>query len=134
MSTPRPPAPRGGGLTGRAALLGLVLCGLALTMAYPLREYLSQRALIADQEQSVALLRSQVHTLQGQRSQLDDPAFVEQQARSRLHFVRPGETTYLLIKPSSQEPRDTTPAPAGTPTPTTPWYSQLLDSAQRAGR
>lgn len=130
-----PPRRGGGGLTGRAALLGLVLCMLALTLAYPLREYLSQRSLISEQQHSVAQLQRQVDALQGQRNQLDDPRYVQEQARQRLHFVRPGETTYLLLDPADPTaPRSTTSPGTVAPAPTTPWYSQLLQSATAAGR
>lgn len=37
-------------LTGRAALLALVLCTLIVALAYPMRQYVSQRAEIADLE------------------------------------------------------------------------------------
>ena len=37
-------------LTGRAALLALVLCSLVVALAYPMRQYVSQRADIADQQ------------------------------------------------------------------------------------
>lgn len=137
MSAPHPARPGrgGGGLTGRAALLGLVLCVLALTLAYPLREYLSQRSLIAQQQRSVQQLQRQVDVLQGQRDQLDDPRYVEEQARGRLHFVRPGETTYLLVDPGDpQAPRSTRPSGTTPPEQTAPWYSQLLQSAAAAGR
>ncbi len=35
-------------LTGRAALLALVLCSLIVALAYPIRQYVSQRAEISD--------------------------------------------------------------------------------------
>ena len=47
-------------LTGRAAMLALVVCMLAISLAYPLREYLAQRsdigqlrAEVSEQEQRV---------------------------------------------------------------------------------
>src|SRR5688572_20714849 len=45
----RAPQPRR--LTGRAAVLGMVLVGLLLTYAYPVRVYLAQQAEIAGLEQ-----------------------------------------------------------------------------------
>ena len=38
-----------------------------------------------------------VAALQDQVKRWDDPAYVEQQARERLKFVRPGETAYQVI-------------------------------------
>ena len=59
-------------LTGRAAMLALVVCLLAISLAYPLREYLAQRGEIADyrarvaeQEQRVTELRTRAAPLAG---------------------------------------------------------------------
>ena len=38
-------------LTGRAAILALVICALAVSLAYPLRQYVEQRSLIAELQQ-----------------------------------------------------------------------------------
>ncbi|MEU8598774.1 septum formation initiator family protein, partial [Streptomyces globisporus] len=37
-------------LTGRAAFLALVVCSLVVALAYPMRQYVSQRDEIAEQE------------------------------------------------------------------------------------
>ncbi|QRN81813.1 MAG: septum formation initiator family protein, partial [Nocardiopsis sp. BM-2018] len=51
-------------LTSRAAILALVVCAIALSLAYPLREYVMQQAQIAQlqderarMEENVAYLR-----------------------------------------------------------------------------
>ena len=46
--------PRKTNLTGRAAMLALVVCLLAISLAYPLREYLSQRGEISRYRETVA--------------------------------------------------------------------------------
>jgi hypothetical protein len=38
-----PAAPRATRLTGRAAVLAVVICAIALSLAYPIREYVNQR-------------------------------------------------------------------------------------------
>ncbi len=58
-----------------------------------------------------------------------DPAYVEAQARARLHFVRPGETAYVVISPDS--------APAAvTPRVAEPvrvaWFDSLWQSVEGA--
>ena len=129
-----PPPSAAAGLTTRAAVLGLVLCALVLSAALPLREFLSQRARITEMEQDQAAQRTRVSALEDRRRLLDDPAYVASLARERLHFVRPGETTYVVIAPEVEPD----PAPAseradadsGQP----PWYSQLLGSVQEADR
>jgi cell division protein FtsB len=85
--------------TRRAAVLAIVVCALAFTLAVPLRTYLSQRSEIAQQEHRQAELRNQVAELQARQAALNDPAQVEAEARTRLRYVMPGETPYLVQLP-----------------------------------
>jgi cell division protein FtsB len=134
---PRKPdlAARRARLTTRAALLGIVLCVLALALTVPLRQYVAQRGRVARLRAKQAEQQRRVDALEARKQQLQDPAYVEQLARERLHFVRPGEVPYILLTP--------TPAPApvkpGTPGGTSlggdgPWYSRLWDTVDSAGR
>jgi cell division protein FtsB len=126
------PAPAYVGLTTRAAVVGLVLCALVVSAALPLREYLSQRGAIAALEQTERTRRGEVAALQQQRALLADPTYVASLARERLHFVRPGETTYVVI--GGQDPALTAepgPAPRAAG-PLAPWWSQLYGSVQAA--
>jgi cell division protein FtsB len=125
------------GLTGRAALLGLALCALLVAAALPLREYLAQRQELAAAEAANAAARARVAELEATKARLNDPAYVKAQAREKLHFVLPGETSYQLIPVTpSAAPRPS--ASAGTPvtprvaTSEQPWYSQLWATAQAA--
>lgn len=86
--------------TRRAAVFAIVVCALALTVAVPLRTYLTQRDEVQIQEQKQAELRAQVDALEGRKAQLEDPAQVEAEARRRLRYVMPGETPYIVELPS----------------------------------
>lgn len=125
-------APVSAGLTTRAAALGLVLCALVMSAALPLREYLAQRGRIGQLEQSQAAQRGRVSALEQQRALLADPSYVASLARERLHFVKPGETAYVVLGPDLA----TTPAPAVTTAPpagsNAPWWSQLWGSVRAA--
>src|SRR5215475_4713230 len=83
--------------TSRAAVLAVVICAVALSLAYPMREYIAQRRqidqLVAQRQMTLAQLR----TLQRQQQRLNDPAYVEQLARDRLHFCMTGQTCYVII-------------------------------------
>jgi cell division protein FtsB len=82
-----------------------VVCALALSVAVPLRTYLSQRDEVKIQEQRQADLRGQVEALEKRKAQLEDPAQVEAEARRRLRYVMPGETPYMVELPDeSQSP------------------------------
>jgi cell division protein FtsB len=111
--------------TRRAALLALVVCGLALSIAVPLHTYLSQRDDLQAQLQQQQVLRAQQSQLQKREQQLSDPAQVEAEARTRPHFVMPGETPYVVQLPGSTQ----APATHGTKKqPTTSWYQTLWNS------
>lgn len=117
-------------LTGRAAILVLVLAALVVTLAIPLRAWMSQQAEIAALEADVAQSRERVESLRAELKDWEDPAFVIAQARSRLHFVFPGEVGYVVlgeddrpIVPDEERAADQA-----------PWYSRLWDSTLQADR
>ncbi|MCI0386608.1 septum formation initiator family protein [Streptomyces sp. CNQ085] len=89
-------APRRSRLTGRAALLVLVLCSLVVALAYPMRQYVSQRAEIEEQRGLVEELRGRVEDKRDLKVRWKDPAYVERMIREHLLYVRPGETGYIL--------------------------------------
>jgi cell division protein FtsB len=133
--TPRKPPPRQpGGLTTRAAVLALLVCALLLALTVPMREYLAQRARVARLEAQVDEQQRRVDALEARKQRLQDPAYVEQLARERLHFVRPGEIPYILLTPSpSPSPTgvgDHAVTPAGKQGP---WYTRLYATIETAG-
>jgi cell division protein FtsB len=89
--------------TCRAAVLAIVVCALALTVAVPLRTYLSQRDEVQIQEERQAELRAQVEALERRKAELEDPAQVEAEARRRLRYVMPGETPYMVELPGDAQ-------------------------------
>lgn len=120
-------APRRSRLTGRAALLALVVCSMVVALAYPMRQYVSQRADIADQRRQAGETGERVRDLRELKARWQDEAFVEQQARAHLHFVRPGEVSYILPDgtPRSGLPQDH----GGTDRP---WYEKLWNGVDKA--
>jgi cell division protein FtsB len=120
-------------LTGRAAVLGLVVCALVLSLAYPLKEYLAQRGQLARLEQQQRAAEQRVTALEARRRQLSDPAYVKAQARKRLQYVLPGESVYVVVTPSPAVP--TAAAPAAVPQPvgdTGAWYDRLWETVRTA--
>lgn len=125
--------PARSGLTTRAAVLGLVLCALVVSAALPLRELLSQRGQIAEARAAQSQQKAKVAALEAQLRQLQDPAYVKGQARTRLHFVLPGETAYVVLAPSAAPVVPGQKAAAATG-PEQPWYSQVWGSVKAADR
>ena len=121
-------------LTGRAAMLAIVVCMLAISLAYPLREYLAQRGDIGEYRARVAQQQQRVADLEAARSRWKDRAYVEAQARERLRYVMPGETAYVVLE------ADKVLAPDGVPDRTPaeaarrPWFSDLWHSVEAAGK
>ena len=126
----RPPTTRRTRYTARAAVLLLVFCALVLALAYPLQQYVAQNSQLSKLQQQNDDQRKHVAQLQQQLSDWQDPAYVEIQARLRLHFVLPGETGLTLrgAAPATSGP-DGPPNPAGADTS---WYGQLWNSVATA--
>jgi cell division protein FtsB len=120
-------APRSTRLTGRAAVLAVVICAIALSLAYPVREYVTQRrqidSLVAQQQTMLA----QVKSLEAQKARLSSPAYIEQLARQELDMCFPGTRCYIVD--SGQPLAGTAQAAKRGPAP---WYDKLWRSVQQA--
>lgn len=128
----RPPSPAGPGrprLTSRAAVLAVVVCAIALSLAYPVREYVAQRRQIDQLEAQHQIEAAQVRSLAAEQQRLADPKYIEGQARAQLNMCMPTETCYVIINgvPGGGQPRL---APARH----SAWYVILWESVQQADR
>lgn len=85
--------------TRRAAVVAIVVCALAFTLAVPLRTYLAQQAAVAEQHELRIALQDRVAELERRKAELEDPAQIEAEARRRLRYVMPGETPYIVQLP-----------------------------------
>ncbi|MFF4954444.1 FtsB family cell division protein [Streptomyces chattanoogensis] len=121
--------PRRNRLTGRAALLALVMCSLVVALAYPIRQYISQRSEIAEQRRKADNAARTLDGLRDQKARWQDPAYVEQQARRHLHFVKPGETGYIVQDGSGTGTTERPPKPAQRP-----WYENLWAGVDAADK
>lgn len=125
--------PRRSRLTGRAALLALVMCSLVVALAYPLRQYVSQRSEIGDQRRQAEEAGRRVEELRDEKARWQDPAYVEQQARRHLQFVRPGEIGYVLpLEPSGEDEDEDGESSQEQAVAQRPWYENLWDGVDRA--
>jgi cell division protein FtsB len=116
-------------VTGRAAVLALVFCSLIAVLAYPTRQFIAQRAQIAQQQATARQAQAQVEELRRERARWQDPAYVEAQARERLHYAFPGETPLVAVDPSP----GASVAPSAQPGAVTqPWYDSLFETLNTA--
>jgi cell division protein FtsB len=112
--------------TSRAAVLAVVVCAIALSLAYPVREYIAQRRQIDQllaQRQSIV---AQLNHLQTEQRRLSDPAYVERLARDRLHLCMSGDTCYVVVGNGAGHG-----APAAA-AKLDPWYERLWRSVHVA--
>ena len=128
-AAPRPPERERPRFTSRAAVLAVVLCAIALSLAYPVREYIAQSRQIDQLEAQREAIAATLSRLQAEQQKLTSNAYVEQQARDRLHMCLPGQTCYVVI-PGKKPPAAVAPAPA----PVTPWYEKLWGSVRAANQ
>jgi cell division protein FtsB len=114
-------------LTSRAALLALVLCTLIVAMAYPIRQYVSQRAEISDLQREKEDAAERVERLRDLKARWQDDKYAEQQIRQRLHYVMPGETGYIVIDPDAAKQ-----SRADLGAADRPWYSNVWDAVDKS--
>ncbi|MFF5726658.1 septum formation initiator family protein [[Kitasatospora] papulosa] len=116
-------------LTGRAAFLALIVCSLVVALAYPMRQYISQRDQIAEQERLSQEAHRRTEELRDEKARLKDDAYVRRLARQHLHYVLPGETGYTVVDPDAADVRPGEPGATGRP-----WHSNLWDGVDSADR
>jgi len=126
MSQP-PVPPRTTRLTGRAAVLAVVICAIALSLAYPVREYIAQRQQIDQLVAQQQTMLTQVKNLQAQQARLSEQSYIEQLARQELDMCFPGTQCYIVegSQPllSGSRPQQSGPEP---------WYAKLWQSVEQA--
>ncbi|WP_160050642.1 MULTISPECIES: septum formation initiator family protein [unclassified Nocardiopsis] len=113
-------------LTSRAAILALVVCVIALSLAYPLREYVAQRAQIAELRQERERMEESVGRLRQREEELSRDSYVEREARARLHYQYPDEIAYIVIRPDAEGDAEDEDGPRQ------PWFLTLWRSVQEA--
>jgi cell division protein FtsB len=112
--------------TSRAAVLALLVCAIALTLAYPIREYIAEHRQIAQLEAESAQLAGRLRALKAQQQALASPVYIEQQARDQLHMCFPTQTCYVVVSPP--------PARGKAARSHAPWYSVLWKSIGEADK
>jgi cell division protein FtsL len=117
--------------TSRAAVLVVVVCAIALSLAYPVREYIAQLRQIEQLQAQQAQISAQLRQLKTERRELATPAYVEQQARDRLHMCLPAQTCYVIINGTKRSVKAAASSPGSV---ATPWYERLWSSVHQADK
>jgi cell division protein FtsL len=113
-------------LTSRNAVLAIVVCAIALSLAYPVREYIAQRRQIDQLQAQRQTILLHLRHLEAEQQRLSDPAYVEQLARDQLHMCVSGDTCYVVIGGGSAH------GSRLAASRTDPWYERLWQSVRMA--
>lgn len=115
-------------------MLASIFVLLAITLVPTLRSYLRQQGDIDAMREQVAEQQVKVEELQKEQARWNDNAYVEQQARERLKFVKVGDRSYTVIDGDPQEPETPGVAAAPKSKQDSPWYGRVWESAKVADR
>ena len=118
----------------RGAVLAGIGVFLVVLLTSSVAAWVHQQGQIAALRDKVASQEADVAALRDERQRWNDPAYVEQQARQRLKFVRPGEMAYTVLDPDPKTPDTPTVAGPGAegPKSTLPWYATVWESVRTA--
>jgi cell division protein FtsB len=115
-------------------VLASIFVLLAITLVPTLRSYLRQQGDIDAMRERVAEQRLTVEELQKEQARWNDDAYVEQQARERLKFVKVGDRSYTVIDGDPEQPETPGVAAAPESKQDSPWYGRIWESAKVADR
>ncbi|HTW19102.1 MAG TPA: septum formation initiator family protein [Mycobacteriales bacterium] len=118
-------------LTARAAVLVVAVAAVMIALALPFKLWLGQRSDIASLQSQSQQEQRALDRLNAQGRRWQDPKYVESQARKRLHYTMPGQTTKVVLGRSAARGRST-PARSGTGSDLA-WYSTFWTSVESAG-
>lgn len=113
----------------RVLLVGTALVFFAILVGPTLKAYVTQQQQISALRETVTEQQARVAELQAEQARWQDPAYVEQQARQRLKFVKEGEKAYTVLDP--QDGPASAPGMAAAPRDSA-WYVTVWSSLRAA--
>jgi cell division protein FtsB len=84
-------------VTARAIVLLVMVIGLLMAIFAPVRQYLEQRARLAELQRGVAQLEERNTTLKHEIDRFEDPEYIEYLARKCLGMVKTGEIAFVTV-------------------------------------
>jgi cell division protein FtsL len=117
-------------------VLVLVVAVLTVSYASSLKAYFQQRAHIDDLKSQIAQSQADIDRMQKEKQRWGDPAYIKEQARARLGYLMPGQTSYVVLGQDGKplETKSTLSDPSKViVTQPTPWWTSEWKSVQLAG-
>ncbi|WP_165909155.1 MULTISPECIES: septum formation initiator family protein [unclassified Rathayibacter] len=112
--------------------MGIMILAVVV-LAPSVKNFVEQRAEIAELQRSVDAAKTQSQNLDEQRVRWSDPAFIRAQARERLYFVMPGEVSYLVLDDIAVAQQAAQPASNSVQKTPSDWAGSLLSSIAVSG-
>ena len=119
--------------TTRFLVVATFFFAVIVLIGSPLRNYFSQRAQINALRSQVAANQQALDEARKELELWNDPNYIKSQARTRLHFVLPGERQYILSNNVDLEGKNNTNDVASNLPSGVPWYSRLIATITEAG-
>jgi Septum formation initiator len=110
------------------AIVGFLMVLLGSTV----NAYVGQRGDIAALREKVVAQEQDVAALDAELERWRDPAYVEQQARQELKFVKPGERSYTVLDPEPDAGNRDPLASLAQTDEALPWYQGVWESTRTA--
>ena len=82
---------------GRLAALVVVVTIIVFLAAPTAKIFIDQRSQIAELQTSIAHQQEQQQQFKREKELWEDDSYVEQQARERMSYVKPGESPYVVL-------------------------------------
>lgn len=92
--------------TGGSMLMLIALIVGVMILAPTVQRVISQRQEIAQIERDIQQANEDINRIKADNARWNDPAYVRAEARGRLLFVQPGDTTYVVIDSSRSKQVD----------------------------
>jgi cell division protein FtsB len=121
-------------LTGRAAILALLLAALVVSYASSLRAWLEQHREISSLQSQIATTRDSVAEMRQEKARWRDPAYIEAQARERFAWVLPGEIGFTVVDGDGHPAGNDLLNPANSPPVGEEWWQRTWGSVVAAGK
>ncbi|RFA19845.1 FtsB family cell division protein [Subtercola boreus] len=120
--------------SGFTVLMLVVLLLFVVIVAPGARIFIEQRQQISDLQHNLAAAQTQNSALTAEVARWSDPAYVRAEARERLYYVMPGETSFLVLNDvNSADPSSTTPVSTDIQATQSDWIASLFASGMTAG-
>ena len=116
-------------LTGRAAILAVVVCAIAMSLAYPVREYISNRRDLSALHDEKAKVDAEARRIAEQSQAIKDPNNIKRRAKQELHYCGAGEKCYVVMDTPREQGQSAVKQQAAAQPP---WYQTLWESVEAA--